>query len=94
MGADGHWIVPTTVNLNPRPDSGLINSSPVSASAPIHYLIQGCPYSLPIHVDDPDGDEVRCRFGANPSECGDICLALPGATVTSVSTDRTVCNMY
>ena len=82
-------MVPTTVNLNPRPDNGLINSSPVSATTPIRRLIQGCTYTLLIHTDDPDGDEVRCRFGTNSSECGGVCHGLPGANLTSV---RTVCN--
>ena len=75
--------------MNPRPDNGLINSSPISASAPIRRLIVGCTYSLSVHVDDPNGDEVRCRFGVDSSECGSICQGLPGATITSV---RTVCN--
>ncbi|XP_062522671.1 uncharacterized protein LOC134197375 [Corticium candelabrum] len=81
VGGSGSWSVSTTVDLNPRPHNSLINSSPVSASAPIIRLIIGCSYNIPIHVDDPDGHEVRCRFGNDSSECGGVCQALPGANV-------------
>ena len=84
VGGSGSWSVSTTVDLNPRPHNSLINSSPVSASAPIIRLIIGCSYNIPIHVDDPDGHEVRCRFGNDSSECGGVCQALPGANVVEV----------
>lgn len=57
----------TTLNLTRRSDTGKINSSPVSRSAAIVQFLEGCPQSVRIPVEDPDGDVVKCRF-ANYSE--------------------------
>ena len=51
----------TSVNLNRRSDNGRVNSSPISRSAAIVRLREGCPQSLRIPVEDPDGDVVKCR---------------------------------
>lgn len=58
----GNWLVTTALNLTRRPDNGRINSSPISRSAAIVRFLEGCPQSLRIPVEDPDGDVVRCRF--------------------------------
>lgn len=85
QGADGSWSVETEVNLRRRSDNGKINSSPISATSPIIRLQLGCSYSIPVHTDDVDGDVVKCRWGSG-SECGGVCNALTGATLTSVLT--------
>ena len=58
----GGWLVSTSVNLNRRSDNGRVNSSPISRSAAIVRLREGCPQSLRIPVEDPDGDVVKCRY--------------------------------
>jgi len=54
--------VSTRVNLARRSDNGRINSSPISRSAAIVRFREGCPQSLRIPVEDPDGDVVKCRY--------------------------------
>ena len=58
----GNWLVSSSVNLARRSDNGRINSSPVSRSAAIVRFREGCPQSLRIPVEDPDGDFVKCRY--------------------------------
>jgi len=55
------WLVSTSVNLARRSDIGRINSSPISRSAAYVRFREGCPQSLRIPVEDPDGDVVKCR---------------------------------
>ncbi|XP_068721771.1 uncharacterized protein [Montipora capricornis] len=55
------WLVTAYVNLTRRADTGNINSSPVSRSPAIIRWQEGCPQSIRIPVEDPDGDTVRCR---------------------------------
>lgn len=55
------WLVSTSVNLTRRSDNGRINSSPISRSAAYVRFQEGCPHSLRIPVEDPDGDVVKCR---------------------------------
>ena len=55
------WLVSTTANFTKRSDIGRINSSPISRSAAYVRFQEGCPHSLRIPVEDPDGDVVRCR---------------------------------
>ena len=89
VGKDGDWVVSTTVDLSARPDTGKINSSPISATSPIIRLQQNCSYSLPVHTDDPDGDKVRCRWAVKTDsvdECGDVCNGLSGAVLDDVKT--------
>ena len=38
----------THVDVNPRPDNGEINSSPVTAPIPVEKFYKGCEYVLPI----------------------------------------------
>ena len=55
------WRVETTVDLTRRSDTGRINSSPLSRSAAFVRFHEGCPQSIRIPTEDPDGDVVRCR---------------------------------
>ena len=38
----------THVNVRPRPDNGLPNSSPISSPIPVQVFQQGCHFSLQI----------------------------------------------
>ena len=60
--SSGNWLLSTIVNLTRRSDNGKINSSPVSKGAAIVRFQEGCPQSLRIPVEDPDGDLLRCRL--------------------------------
>lgn len=68
------WLLSTTVNLTRRQDNGKINSSPISAMAPIVRHQQGCPKTITIPAEDSDGDKVRCRWSIGSyRECGGVC---------------------
>ena len=83
IGSSSSWSIQTTVDLSRRPDTDQINSSPISATSPIVRLQEGCYYNLAISTDDPDGDEVRCRWSVG-DECAGVCNALEGATLDQV----------
>lgn len=89
LGAtDLKYSIQTSGSLNVRQDTGKVNSSPVSATSPIVRLQWNCSYSLDIVTDDPDGDEVRCRWAKGIGECGGVCRSLPGATLEPVCSLR------
>ena len=70
--------VSTTFSLVTRVDTGTINSSPrISSSLPLR-LQQGCSYTIPLPVSDPDDDTIRCRW-ASGTECGSVCSRFTGA---------------
>ena len=77
--ASGHdWNISTTFSLTKRNDTGRINSSPrVSPTLPLR-LQNGCTYTIPLPVSDPDNDNIRCRWAVG-SECDSICNKFPGA---------------
>ncbi|KAJ8032100.1 Integrin beta-like protein D [Holothuria leucospilota] len=80
-GGGGSWNIRTRVDLNPRSDNGLINSSPVTETSPIVPVALDCPAAIQIPVSDPDGDVVRCRYATGFSECASACVVVPGATL-------------
>ncbi|XP_072024328.1 uncharacterized protein [Amphiura filiformis] len=64
------WRMITEIDLNPRRDNGLLNSSPITSPIPLQLFHQGCNYWLEIAVTDPDDDEYRCRYtDASKGEC-------------------------
>ncbi|XP_033101698.1 uncharacterized protein LOC117104902 [Anneissia japonica] len=64
------WSIVPRINLNPRPDNGLLNSSPVTSMLPIIRIPKGCNRKITVPVTDPDEDEVRCRWPkADLGEC-------------------------
>ena len=70
-------------NVAPRPDTGLINSSPVTTATPLR-LQAGCSHTIRIPVRDADGDIVRCRRAVWTEECSGACDGLPGALLNQV----------
>lgn len=82
-GRDSYWEVRVKGNLSPRPDNGMINSSPVTTITPIVRLQHGCTHDVRIRVQDADQDDVRCRWAIG-NECSGICSAVPGATIDPV----------
>ena len=88
-GGDFRWG--TTVALKKRADTGKMNVSPKTAALPIRRITHGCETVLTIPMTDPDGDILRCRWATGREECGDVCRAVPGATLQAVSN---CCTLY
>ena len=80
----GQWNISTTFSLITRADTGKINSSPHVLPTPPLRLQQGCNYTIPLPVSDPDNDTVRCRWAVY-TECKSICNKFPGAFLDSTS---------
>ena len=80
----GNWNISTTFSLVARADTGKINSSPRILPTPPLRLQQGCSYTIPLPVSDPDNDTVRCRWAVG-RECSSICHQFPGAVLDSSS---------
>ncbi|UJR09346.1 hypothetical protein I4U23_013589 [Adineta vaga] len=88
----GGWSMMTYINMQPRSDNQLINSSPTSNLPPIVYVPASSNQTIEIDIpmSDADGDDVECRFakasnnlgGVNVNECLDVCKsqALPAST--------------
>ncbi|CAF4271077.1 unnamed protein product [Rotaria sp. Silwood2] len=88
----GGWSMMTYINMKPRVDNDLINSSPTSSISSIVYVpaSSSLSTSIDIPMDDVDGDDIECRFakssnilgGITVDECNDVCksLALPAST--------------
>ncbi|KAL5008982.1 hypothetical protein ScPMuIL_014563 [Solemya velum] len=68
----------TWVDLRTRSDTDQPNSSPFTASEPVHDAQFGCPFTLDLLLGDPDGDIVRCRWAVG-AECLGSCQTLPEA---------------
>ncbi|XP_078580668.1 uncharacterized protein LOC144864462 [Branchiostoma floridae x Branchiostoma japonicum] len=81
LSHDPRWHVETHVQLDTRSDTGKPNSSPITASSPIYRVQRNCDTVIRIPSEDPDGDRVRCRYGAVTAECGGACDPLPFSTV-------------
>ena len=80
----GHWNVSTTFSLVTRVDTQTINSSPRVLSSVRLRLQEGCSYTIPLAVSDPDNDTIRCRWAVGV-ECESVCNSLPGAVLDSDS---------
>ncbi|XP_071387950.1 uncharacterized protein [Centroberyx affinis] len=66
----GSWRLLTLVDLGIRSDTGEPNRSPEVAILPFLRVPVNCPRSYNMMSFDPDGDQVRCRYGtAIGTEC-------------------------
>ena len=83
-GVARSWNISTTFSLVTRADTGKINSSPQVLPTPPLRLQQGCHYTIPLPISDPDNDTVRCRWAVG-TECSGICNKFPGAVLDSAS---------
>ncbi|XP_061889682.1 uncharacterized protein LOC133640120 [Entelurus aequoreus] len=59
----GNWRQLTTVDLGIRSDTGVPNTSPAIGTLPFLRVPQNCPRTYKLMAFDPDGDQVRCRYG-------------------------------
>lgn len=92
LSGGGGWSMMVYINMSPRPDNNLINSSPTTDIQPVVYAPAGLNSTTAIDIPmyDADGDEVECRFalsskslgGVTVDECDNVCqpVALPALT--------------
>ena len=80
----GKWNVSTTFTLARRNDTKKINSTPRTSVDPVIRVQEGCNHTIVLHVSDPDGDTVRCRWPSG-RECDGICKKIHGATIDNTS---------
>ncbi|TNN32233.1 hypothetical protein EYF80_057608 [Liparis tanakae] len=78
----------TSVELRKRSDTGRVNSSPQTNVLPELRVPSNCQRDIDLLTFDPDGDEVRCRYGTRAAlECVH-CTPAPVLSLSSVSTHR------
>ncbi|XP_032373573.1 mucin-2 isoform X2 [Etheostoma spectabile] len=64
------WSAVTLVELRNRSDIGRANTSPQTTILPLLIVPSNCQREFNLLAFDPDGDEVRCRYGdVTLSEC-------------------------
>lgn len=70
----GTWEVRTMLDVTNRPDTGRINTSPVTQMPQFIKMRRGFNYNFQIPTYDVDGDFVRCRWADSlKGECGGVC---------------------
>ncbi|CAM4579821.1 unnamed protein product [Leuciscus chuanchicus] len=57
------WFLRTHVDLGIRADTNQPNRSPVTTILQLLRVPQNCPRTYHLMAYDPDGDQVRCRYG-------------------------------
>ena len=87
------WSIITIINLHPRTDNGRLNTPPVSNILPVISVPLNIQRTIVVPMADDDDDYVRCRWAqknsifqssqvnATVDECGDVCEAVPNATL-------------
>ncbi|XP_034424806.1 uncharacterized protein LOC117751885 [Hippoglossus hippoglossus] len=66
----GVWRAVTLVDLRNRSDTSRANASPQTTVLPVVRVPSNCQRDFNLLAFDPDGDEVRCRYGnTSLSEC-------------------------
>ncbi|XP_051256017.1 probable maltase-glucoamylase 2 isoform X1 [Dicentrarchus labrax] len=66
----GNWSAVTQVELRNRSDTGKANTSPQTTILPAVRVPSNCQRDFNLLAFDPDGDEVKCRYGSDAqSEC-------------------------
>jgi hypothetical protein len=70
------WSVRAKIDTSVRSDIGVINSSPISASASAYCIRHGYSYQIVLPITDPNqSDDLRCRWSSlyPTDECDGIC---------------------
>uniref|UniRef100_A0A096MBN5 Uncharacterized protein n=1 Tax=Poecilia formosa TaxID=48698 RepID=A0A096MBN5_POEFO len=84
-----NWRAVAAVELRNRSDIGKPNTSPQTTILPALRVPVNCPRTINLLAFDPDGDEVKCRYGnATDSECNP-CDPPPVLNVSSQSCSLT-----
>ncbi|XP_044038877.1 uncharacterized protein LOC122869710 [Siniperca chuatsi] len=63
------WRAVTLVELRSRSDTGQANRSPQTTILPAVRVPSNCQRDFNLLAFDPDGDEVKCRYGNTTLEC-------------------------
>ncbi|XP_030610076.1 uncharacterized protein LOC115797619 [Archocentrus centrarchus] len=63
------WNTEVLLELRKRSDTGNENSSPQTTIIPVVRVPSNCQRDFSLLMFDPDGDDVKCRFGNTSSEC-------------------------
>ncbi|CAF4505168.1 unnamed protein product [Rotaria socialis] len=86
------WSLSSLIDLNIRPDNGLINTAPVATCISYISIPVNVQQTIQIPVLDADNDIVRCRFASGTSECANACppTSLPTGTTLSSSCMLTI----
>ncbi|XP_044198431.1 uncharacterized protein LOC122974463 [Thunnus albacares] len=58
-----YWRAVTLVELRNRSDTGQANTSPQTTILPVARVPSNCLRDFNLLAFDPDGDEVKCRYG-------------------------------
>ncbi|KAJ8248870.1 hypothetical protein GJAV_G00228660, partial [Gymnothorax javanicus] len=75
----------THVDLGTRSDTGIPNSSPVTAILPLIRIPANCPRTIHLLAHDPDADRVRCRYGLRQLDECHFCDQPSGFILDQVS---------
>ncbi|KAK1159640.1 hypothetical protein AOXY_G21009 [Acipenser oxyrinchus oxyrinchus] len=82
------WKMKAHIDLGRRSDTGHPNRSPITTMPPQILVPQNCPTTFNLLAHDPDGDNVRCRYGIkNNSECYNC------KTSADFTLDENACNL-
>ncbi|CAF4471631.1 unnamed protein product, partial [Rotaria socialis] len=92
LGSSTGWSLSSLIDLNIRPDNGLINTAPVATCISYISIPVNVQQTIQIPVLDADNDIVRCRFASGTSECANACppTSLPTGTTLSSSCMLTI----
>ncbi|CAM4906681.1 unnamed protein product [Rotaria socialis] len=92
LGSSTGWSLSSLIDLNIRPDNGLINTAPVATCISYISILVNVQQTIQIPVLDADNDIVRCRFASGTSECANACppTSLPAGTTLSSSCMLTI----
>lgn len=85
LGSSSGWSLSTLIDLNVRPDNGLINTPPVATCISFISIPVNVQQTIRIPVLDADNDVLRCRFANGTNECVNTCPPISLPTGTSLS---------
>lgn len=101
LSGSGGWSLIAYINMKPRADNALINSSPISDVPVVIYVPAdgSITTSIDIPVSDVDGDDIQCRFslssntlaGVSVDECGEACGAQALPVSSLLISDNNTC---
>ncbi|XP_026225147.1 uncharacterized protein LOC113168344 [Anabas testudineus] len=87
-----NWLAVTHVDLRIRSDTGQPNQSPQTTILPALRVPSNCQRDFNFLAFDPDGDEVRCRYGdsaaqeCNPCSPPSVLMISPTCTLSFLTT--------
>ncbi|XP_034425261.1 uncharacterized protein LOC117752177 [Hippoglossus hippoglossus] len=94
------WRAVTLVDLRNRSDTSRANASPQTTVLPIVRVPSNCQRDFNLLAFDPDGDEVRCRYGnrslfeCNPCTPASVLSLSPSCTLSFNATNSSNVGPY